>query len=260
MARVRRIVPRYGALECTADASRPRIYLGEADARGSRSVVGENSSRELALASRYDRERLAGLQISNRARDRPEDAGLAAARDLSGIRRFLEQASDACGMAGNHRHDLAAHAEHAAIDERRRGRDRNIIDEKLRGRAVGAIDHEIEALDDLASVVGIERDGELLDCQPGIDIVQMTRGGFDLGMADIGAGIDDLAMEIGYLDRVGIDQPEAARCARARAIASAAGTPSPPTPTMRMALFLRIALADPDESDDEGKQKPSVLR
>ena len=42
----------------------------------------------------------------------------------------------------------------------------------------------------------------------------MARGGLDLGETDIGAGIDDLAMEIGHLHRVGIDQAEAREALR----------------------------------------------
>ena len=136
---------------------------------------------KLGWTPRDNRERFASLQVSNRARDRPEDAGLAAARDFSGIGSVLKQASQAGGISGEHGHGLAGHPEDPAIDERRPGRDRDIIDEKLRGRAVGPIDDEIEALDDITGVIGIEGDRELLDFQPAVDIVQMARGGLDLG-------------------------------------------------------------------------------
>ena len=49
IARVRLDLRRCCALECAADASRPRIYFGEADARGSRAVVGENTSVQARL-------------------------------------------------------------------------------------------------------------------------------------------------------------------------------------------------------------------
>ena len=210
---------------------------------GAGRVVGENSAGERGRTSVRDRERLARLQISDRSpatgprmpasRQLATSAGSGASSNRHRMHAVWPR---------NHRHDLAAHPEHAAVCERRRGRDRNIVDEELRGRAIGPIDHEIEALEESRGRCRRRaRSGTVSICQSGIDIAQMTRGCLDLEVADVGTVIDDLAMEIGHLDRIGIDQAETRDLMRARERAIAAGTPSPPTPTISMLLLSRIA-------------------
>ena len=124
-------------------------YCGHAHRAPRCAVVGEHLPASAGVSPPRSH-RSASAACTRRSRRRPaDDSGFAAARDLGLVGRVLEQAAQARGVPRNHRHRLAGHPEHAAIDERRPGSRRNIVDQKLGRGTVGPVDDEIEAGDDL---------------------------------------------------------------------------------------------------------------
>ena len=79
---------------------------------------------------------------------------------------------------------------------------------------VGAVEHEIVAADQRHHIVGIEPHGMRLEMHMRIERVNLIGGAVDLAPADIGRGVDDLALQIGQRHDVVIDHAERADAGR----------------------------------------------
>ena len=79
-----------------------------------------------------------------------------------------------------------------------------------RREVVGAIEYDVVRLQQVRGIRGGEPDVVRLDGNMGIDGAQRFRRRFDFCAADVRGGMDDLPVQVGRLDGVGIGKPDPA--------------------------------------------------
>ena len=140
-----------------------------------------------------------------------EDAGLAAGGHQAGGRRGRVQAAIA-GAAGVGLEDgeLAVEAQHAAETRVAPGQGAGVGDQEAGVEIVAAVADQVVAGNEVegigggeAGLVGFDRDGR-------VDGLGGGGGRADLGGADAVGGVGNLALEIGQVDMVVIDQTDRA--------------------------------------------------
>ena len=92
--------------------------------------------------------------------------------------------------------------------------DRGVVQQVARGEVVDAVDDHVVALDDLHDVGGVEAGVVLDDLDVGVQRVDRLLGGVDLRDTDAVVGVDDLALEVGEVDLVVVDDPEGPHAGR----------------------------------------------
>lgn len=125
-------------------------------------------------------------------------------------RRGLEHAAQA-GVATHDRLDLAAPALDPGEHQRKSMREAGVVDEELERGLIAALEHDRAPRlrsEQGAEVVLVEAQAQRLDSQRGTMGTQVHARGLDLGHADIGGGVEDLAVEVGGVDDVVIDDRE----------------------------------------------------
>ena len=139
-----------------------------------------------------------------------------------------------------------------------------VVDEELGRDAVGGVDDEVGGAEQRGAVVGPQRLGVRLD-RAACGKARRRRAAADstLGVPIAAVRVQDLAVQIGELDHVGVDQrqrvptPAAARC-------HAAGQPSAPTPTTSTRAAARrrraVAFSDVFTSENAGDAEVSLGR
>jgi hypothetical protein len=88
--------------------------------------------------------------------------------------------------------------------------DAEVVDEILGGIVVGGIEDEVIRGQEFPGVVAGQAAGMRFEADMGIQRAQAGDGGLNLGPADVGGGVQDLALEIGDLHDVGIDEAQQA--------------------------------------------------
>ena len=104
--------------------------------------------------------------------------------------------------------------ENRAVDVGLAEQDARVVDEIARGEIVGAVDDDVEILEEVEGVFAGELGFECFDLNVGIQIgkTRLRRGGF--GLADIVGAKGDLALEIGEIHDIKIDESELADACR----------------------------------------------
>ena len=101
-----------------------------------------------------------------------------------------------------------------------------VVDEVAGGEVVGAVHHEVVAAKELKGVARVEAKLVLDHLDVRVDRAHALGRRPDLGPADVGLAVDDLALEVGLLDDVGVHHPQGAD-ARGREVEEGRG-PQPP--------------------------------
>src|SRR5436189_571711 len=198
-----RLFATHGAVGVPADLHLLEVHM--------QSVVQEEASLERIALPRRDLDRLGRLDRADHTRKDPEHATLGAARDGARWRRGREQASVTGGLLPRHEdRGLALELVDRAVDERLAHELRRIVDEVTDREVVRAVDDDVVALEDLEHVRrekqrlvadhpdrGVDR-SEVLDCR------------IDLRAADVGGGVEDLALQVGLVDPVEVHDAELA--------------------------------------------------
>ena len=83
-----------------------------------------------------------------------------------------------------------------------------VVDQVARGEVVGAVDHDVVVLEDVEGVLAGERDFVLDDLHVRIDVQHVLAGGVELLAADVLGAVNDLALQVGEIDDVEIDQAD----------------------------------------------------
>ena len=173
-------------------------------------------------------DRLGRLQQAHHAGHDAEDARDGAARRQLGRRRGRIQAAVARALEGHEDGQLAFEAEHRRMhdgDCRANGR---VVERVARLERVRAVDDDVVAGDQPIDVVVGQHllVGDDLDL--GIERLDRHRGRLGLLHADSIFGVDDLALQVGEVDDVEVDDAQGAN-AGGRQVQQA-GEPRPPAP------------------------------
>ena len=183
------------------------LDLGE---RGAERVV-EQQAPDRGVADAEDQlDDLGGLQQAHRAGQHAEHAvGAAGGREL-GRRGLAEQAAVAGAVVGLEHRQLAVEAEDRGGHDGDLQAHGGVVEQVARGEVVDAVDDHVVALDDLHDVGGVQAHRVLDDLDVGVERVDRLLGGVDLGDADALGGVDHLALEVGEVDDVVVDDAERA--------------------------------------------------
>ncbi len=107
-----------------------------------------------------------------------------------------EQAAQAGALARQHGHELPAEAGDARVDEGFLHRDADVVDEVLGREVVGAVQNHVVGREQVARVFRVEPVLVRDEAHVGIERAQAADRGIDLGPADVGRGVQDLALEV----------------------------------------------------------------
>ena len=125
-----------------------------------------------------------------------------------------EEAAVAGALVGREDRKLALEAQDGRADHRDLQAHGGVVEQVAGGEVVDAVDDDVVALDDLHDVGGVEADGVLVDPYVGVELVDRLLGGVDLRHADAGGGVDDLALQVGQVDHVVVDDAQRADAGR----------------------------------------------
>jgi hypothetical protein len=176
-------------------------------------VAGDEAAMESLAIAGEEFDGFGGLQGGDEIDYRAEDA--------DGIAGFLhagegvwraEETSEAGGVAGKNRHSEAVSGDGGGVNPRAAGLDGEIVDEEAGFEIVGAVENDVEALQQIGGVLRIEIGDETFDGNGGIDGFELALGGngFGEGIARVIFIEQGLALKIGRLDEIAIDDSNAA--------------------------------------------------
>ena len=181
------VIDQQAAQQCLADSGDQLDRFG----RHHRGDRGAQDPQHTGLrAGRHPTRRRFGVEV----------AVVEAARlPVRALRCVLPEHRDLAG-------ELMDRAPHMRLVRQYRG----VVDQVAGGEVVGAVDDEV--------VVGEQRDGivgrqpKLVQCNGDerVDLGEGIAGAVRLGPADIGAAVDDLALQVGLLDDVELDDAQGA--------------------------------------------------
>src|SRR5207302_3643629 len=155
-------------------------------------------------------DRLGRLDGSDDARQHAENARLRARRRELRRWRLGEQAAVARALERLEDGDLALESEDRAVYDRYAMFHRRVVQEIARGEVVGPIDHEVVALDDPVDVRGREALLVADDLHVRVQRLERALRGRDLRLADAIGRVQDLSLQIGEIDDIGVDDAEGA--------------------------------------------------
>ena len=164
---------------------------------------------------------LDGLDRADDARQHAQHARLGAARHLARGRRFgIETAvawpaRDAVfRRIGQVDGRLALKHEDAAVNERLAQHVARIVDQVARREVVRPVEHDVVLADNLQRVVARQRCVVRHHLHVRVDVVQPIPGGLDLGPAHVLVAVQKLALQVGDVDHVEVDDAQRAHPGR----------------------------------------------
>ncbi len=197
------IVAADGALGITA-----RLELAEAHLQR---IKGHESADEWITDSDDQLNRLDCLHHADDTGEHPEDTSFGAARDHA-WRRWLGIETAVAGTAEMRGEDrtLSVKAEDGAVDIGLLLEDADVIGEVAGREIIRAVDDDVVGGNDLGGVFGGEEAVVEIDLHVRVDRLDRILGTVDLLAAHVGRAVKDLALEVGEINRVEVNQPDAA--------------------------------------------------
>ena len=186
---------------------RRELYLAEFHRER---IVGEQVTREQIAHAENVLDGFHRLQTTDNAAHSANHARLLAGRHGIFRRRFLEHAAVAGALARNVRHELSLKTDDSRMGERLLRHHAGVVDEELRREIVRAIDDEIVILDEVEDVVAGDEGVVRNHLHVGIHRFHRLFRGLHLGLAHILRSVDNLALQIGKVDHVGISNADGA--------------------------------------------------
>src|SRR6266481_470953 len=172
------------------------------------SVKEQQAPNEIISAAENQLDRFHRLDGANDAGQNSKDATFGAGRHKSRRGRFGIEAAVArtIGHAENRR--LPFKSENRTVHVRLFQQNTCVVDEIARGEIVGAVYDDIEVLEELERVGAGQLRLERLDLNVRIEIREARAGGFALRFADVAGAKRNLALEVGEVDDIKVNQPE----------------------------------------------------
>lgn len=185
---------------------------GEAQgARGHRErIPEEEAAGERFAEAGEDFDRFGGLDGADEAGEDAEDAGFGAVGHGAGRGWLGEEAAVGGAAAEIEDAGLAFEALDRAVDEWAVGEHAGVVDEIARGKIVGAVEDDVVRGDEGEGVGAREAGDDGRDGEKRIEREQAAGGGGGFGQAGVGGGVEDLPLEVGDVDGVGVDDGDAA--------------------------------------------------
>ncbi len=140
----------------------------------------------------------------------PEHAGLGARRRQLGRRRLGDEAPVAGTVIGVEHRDLALEAEDRPVDDRDPLEQRGVVDQVAGREVVRPVDDGVVAVDDVEDVVRAQAHVVGDDVHVGVQRGQRLLGRVDLALAHPVHVVEDLALQVGLVDDVHVDDAERA--------------------------------------------------
>ncbi len=105
---------------------------------------------------------------------------------------------------------LALEPENGSVDVRFAREHAGIIHQVARGKIVGAVGDDVEIAEEFERVFAAQAHVVLLQIQEWIDRRQLVGRGIQFLPPHVGGGVNDLALQVGVIDHIEIDQAERA--------------------------------------------------
>ena len=150
------------------------------------------------------------MNHTDQTRQDAEDAAFGAAGDEAwwwGL--GIEAAVAGAGFGGEDR-CLPLKPEDGAVGVGLAGEDAGVVDEVAGLEVVGAVGDDVVVGEDFEGVGGGEHGVVLDHVHVLVEAFEHDLGGVDFELADGGLGVDDLALEVGLVDDVEVDQADGA--------------------------------------------------
>ena len=87
--------------------------------------------------------------------------------------------------------------------------DAGVVDQVPGGEVIGAIDNDVVIAQDFEGVLAGEPSVEFFDAKVGVDVLHAIGGGIEFLAADVAGAVDDLALQIGNIDNIEINEADA---------------------------------------------------
>ena len=148
------------------------------------------------------------LNRSYQARENSEHSGFSTARHKTRGRRLTKKAPIAWAFTRREDRSLAFEFENAAERIRFAEYHARVIDEVARWKIVSAVDDHVVVARDLERVVRRERHVVALDLHVRVDVANAIGRGVELRSPDIARPVDYLALEVGDVDGIEVDETQ----------------------------------------------------
>ena len=195
-----RVVSADGALRITPYLDLPKLHLERIDQH--------QSSDQRVTHSEDPLDRLERLQAAHQAREHAEHTGLGAVGHQVRRRRLRKETSIARPAGRSEHRDLAVEPEDAAVHVWLSQQDRRVVHQVSGREVIAPVEGKIVAAQDLERVFRGEPDRVGHDLNIGIQVPQPFLRGFSLGAPEASGSVEDLALQVGELDQVGVHDPQ----------------------------------------------------
>ena len=195
---------------CSAERA-VRVFAQAQFAEAHRQGIDQQQAADERIAGAENQlDDLGGLDYAKQSRQNAEHAAFGAGRHQAGRRRLGIEAAIAGAVFGGEDRGLPFEAENRRINIGFAAEHAGIVDEIARGEIVGAIGNDVEVAKDFQGVFAGKPGFKRAQVDVRIDGRQLLRGRLQLGTANVAGGVDHLALEIGVVHHVKIDEAERA--------------------------------------------------
>src|SRR5215204_2845053 len=195
-----RVLAADGAVRVLAE-----LHLAEAHVQR---VVQEEPSDERLADPEYELGRLCGLDGADGARQDAENSALGAGRDEAGRGWLGVEAAVARTFLGVEHARLTLEPEDRTVDVGLVQKDAGVVHQVPGREVVRAVDDHIIFLEDLQRVLAGERLLVDPDLDVGVYVLDLLVGTLDLGTTHVRGAMNDLALQIGLVDHVEVNDPD----------------------------------------------------
>lgn len=184
--------------------------LNLAEAGGQGAVVDEASQRRLAQTSEQ-LDRFHRLKGADDAGEDSQDPGFSATGHCSGRRRLREEAAvTRAAKMGSENRDLSFKLEDGPVNQGLFEEEGRIVGGEAGREIVRTVEDGIVSREEIERIFGGETPGMNDEFDVRIDLMEVGAGALQFGLAHPIGRVEDLAVEIGQVHDVRVDQADAA--------------------------------------------------
>ena len=182
-------------------------------ARGLKGVVDHQAVDQRPPDPGNQLDHFIGLKAANHAGQHPQHPGFCAVGRQRGVRRTIVEitiigATTALLIQRVEHRDMPLELHDGAIHQRLAAIDTGIVDQVLGGKVVSAIDNDVVIGHKRLGIVEVKALDPGFDLDVGIEFLQTPLGDIGLVLTFIGDAKQHLAVHIGHIDLVGIDNSQ----------------------------------------------------
>jgi len=149
------------------------------------------------------------LQASNDTWEHAQDTSFSSCRDCAFGRGLGKEAAIAgTAEVRGENGELTFKLKDGPVNERFLQEESGIVGGEAGGKVVGTVEEGVVGLDEFEAVAGFESTAMKNDFDMRIDLAEAGPGAFEFGLADETGVVKNLAVEIGKINDVGIDEPD----------------------------------------------------